>query len=143
MKIPNTACSSCNQALDLIFTHKGEFGQVNEGRCYNCNKEYPLKACKMCKEATVHIGFNYGACISCILNDGFNMEKEYCKAVIIIDKFLMWINCEPAPSEDLLDVYKEGELYLATIERQGYDKKYYINDINEQLPDSNQGVIIK
>jgi hypothetical protein len=137
MKIFNTICSGCNQLLDLIYHHRGEFGEINEAFCYHCKKDYPLKACKMCKKATIHVGFSYGACTECIINKGFNLEQEYNKALKLL---LMTIGAATKFPLVMPEVVGEMLVYLATIERLGYDKKYYTDDHNPNLPDSNQGI---
>ena len=140
MKIPNTVCSGCNQLLDLLYHHREEFGIVSEGYCYNCKKDYPKKTCNVCKQATIHIGFSYGACTNCILTTGFNLEQEFIKALRLLHNILVAIDCEVEVTGDTIGLYREGSAYLETLERQGYDKKYYIDDNNSNLPDSNQGI---
>lgn len=143
MKIPNTVCSGCNQLLDLLYHHREEFGIVSEGYCYNCKKDYPKKSCNVCKQATIHVGFSYGACTNCILTTGFNLEQEFIKVLRLLDNLLVVISRDENLNRVTFYAYLKGCEHLETLERQGYDKKYYIDDNNSNLPNSNQGITPK
>jgi hypothetical protein len=143
MKIPNTVCSGCNQMLDLIYVMRGEFGEVNEAKCYNCNKQFPNRPCSLCKRNTIHVGRNFRACTDCIIDKGFNLEMEFEKAQYLLSTYKGILIGLKEQGIILTTQINELDYYLEHLERNGYDQKHYTNDINKHLPNSDKGIVVE
>lgn len=140
MKIPNTACSGCNQLLDLGYVLDDNPKLVSVGICRHCAKEYPTRYCLICKIRTVHLGTLYRACSECIIDKQFNLENEFEKANRLLMKALGFYASHTDAMQKEVD---ELLFYFDTLERLGYDKKHYFDDPNQHVQNSNQGIIVE
>jgi hypothetical protein len=127
--------------LDLIYVMRGEFGEVTEAKCYNCNKQFPNRPCSLCKRNTIHVGKNFRACTECILDNNFNLETEFNKSLKLLHNLALWYNCEDTMGQNAQETYNEVITFFEQLERRGYDQKYYTNDTNKHLPNSDKGIV--